>query len=374
MRSLITGAALLACWAQVARADAPGQPPVPIGEHARRLLDEAILASATAARPDATPDLVPRFKLAAEAAPHWAPALLDYAIALDRAAILEQAEAAYLAAAGAPDFPELRFTAAARAASLALDRGDAEAARAAVTLARAALPDDAAPYLLQARVALRLHDPGGAQAAARSALVRDPQDSEALCVLARAHLAQGNAGVARLFAARAAKVDPEDAEPILVQAEIARGTGDPAAELAAAQAAAEADAESADAALALGRALYERGLTAAALEQLSRAAELEPDAPAIRLALGTVLAEEGQKPQAEEQLLRAAKRAPAWPEPHLELARLKELQGDAKTALAEAKVFLRLSVRAPPPGHPIHALVQRCEETLRTRTQASVVQ
>src|SRR3989442_6547015 len=129
-------------------------------------------------------------------------------IAVDRATILMQAGATFQAVPAAAGFPERRFTAAARAASLALDRGDAEAARAAVTLARAALPDDAAPYVLQARVALRLHDPGAAQAAARSALVRDPQDSEALCVLARAHLAQGDAGVATLFAVRAAKVDP----------------------------------------------------------------------------------------------------------------------------------------------------------------------
>ena len=87
-----------------------------------------------------------------------------------------------------------------------------------------------------------------------------------------------------------------------------------------------------------------------------------------------MLAANGQKAQAVEQFLLAAKRAPGWPEPHLELARVKELDGDAKTALAEAKVFLRLSSKAPPPGHPIHALVQRCEEALRTPAQASVVQ
>jgi len=87
-----------------------------------------------------------------------------------------------------------------------------------------------------------------------------------------------------------------------------------------------------------------------------------------------VLGAQGQKPQAEAHLLLAARRAPGWAEPHLELARVKELEGDAKAALAEAKVFLRLSSRAPPPGHPVHALVQRCEEVLRTRAQASVVQ
>jgi Flp pilus assembly protein TadD len=341
------------------------------GEHARRLLDDALAAARTT---DAGPEAVARFKIAAEAAPHSAPALLDYAVALDRAGNLEQAEAAYLAAAAAADFPELRFTAAERAASLALDRGDAEAARSAVALAHAAFPDDPAPFVLQAQVALGLRDAAGAQAAARSALVRDPEDVDALCALARAHLAQGNAGVAKLLAARAARLDPEDAEPLLVQAEIARSAADPAAELAAERAGVEVDPSSGRAALALGRTLFERGLAAEALEQLSRAADLGPHVAAIRLAFGTVLAATGQKPQGVEQLLLAAKRAPGWPDPHLELARVKELEGDAKTALAEAKVFLKLSSKAPPPGHPIHALVQRCEEALRTRAQASVVQ
>jgi len=40
----------------------------------------------------------------------------------------------------------------------------------------------------------------------------------------------------------------------------------------------------------------------------------------------------------------------------------------------EAKLFLNLSTQPPPPGHPIHALVQRCEEALKQRGQASVVQ
>jgi len=48
--------------------------------------------------------------------------------------------------------------------------------------------------------------------------------------------------------------------------------------------------------------------------------------------------------------------------------------GDAQGALAEAKLFLSLSTEPPPPGHPIHALVQRCEEALKQRAQASVVQ
>src|SRR5205823_5129869 len=80
-------------------------------------------------------------------------------------------ERQYGAAAAAADFPQVRFSAAARAASLALDRGDVAAARRAVELARAALPDDAAPLVLEARIALALHDAGAAQAAARAALM-----------------------------------------------------------------------------------------------------------------------------------------------------------------------------------------------------------
>ena len=61
--------------------------------------------------------------------------------------------------------------------------------------------------------------------------------------------------------------------------------------------------------------------------------------------------------------------------PHFELARVKlDGDGDAQGALAEAKLFLRLSKVTPPASHPVHALVQRCEEALKQRTQASVVQ
>src|SRR5207245_2517796 len=117
VRKLTLAAALLAGWAQAARAQAAA----PASEHARRLLEEALVASRAAPRAiDAGPDLVARFKLAAQAAPRSAPALLDYAVALDRAANLERAEAAYLAAASAADFPELRLAAAERAASPAV--------------------------------------------------------------------------------------------------------------------------------------------------------------------------------------------------------------------------------------------------------------
>ncbi len=78
---------------------------------------------------------------------------------------------------------------------------------------------------------------------------------------------------------------------------------------------------------------------------------------------------------AEQALRRAVALSPRAAEPHFELARLKlDGDGDAQAALAEAKLFLSLSTQPPPPGHPIHALLQRCEEALKQRAQASVVQ
>ena len=61
MRKLTLAAALLAGWVQAARAQAAA----PADEHARRLLDEALLASAAPRTMDAGPDLLARFKLAA---------------------------------------------------------------------------------------------------------------------------------------------------------------------------------------------------------------------------------------------------------------------------------------------------------------------
>ena len=343
------------------------------GERGRRLLDEALLASsAPAHRPG---DLVSRFKAAVDAAPGSISALLDYAIVLDRAGRLDEAEQAYRSAAQIAGAPDAQLTAARRAAALALDRGDAEAARGVAALAAAALPDDPGPRILEAEVALASGDLAGALAWARVALARTAQDVHALCVLARIHLAQGSAGTARILASRAAQLDPEDAEPLLVQVEIARAQSEPAAELAAARAAVAADPASAEAAVALGRALFERGQAAQATEELTRAAELGPELAPVHLALGSVLAAQERQAQAEEHLSRAAQLAPRAPEPHYELARLKlEGQGDAKTALEQAKLFLRLSTKPPPPGHPVHALVQRCEEALKGRAQASVVQ
>src|SRR5438309_7346672 len=127
-------------------------------ERARRLLDDAVLASASERPSDPSQDPSARFHVALEAAPRWAPALFDYAVALDRMGKLEEAEAAYCAAAVADDFPDLRFEAAARAASIAFDRGNAVGARSAVELARAALPEGAAPFRRESRRPPARHD------------------------------------------------------------------------------------------------------------------------------------------------------------------------------------------------------------------------
>ena len=346
------------------------------GERSRRLLDEALLALKAARKPGLLDgDVVGRFRAAADAAKDSVPALLDYAVALDRAGKLFEAEAAYRAATSGTGMDELRFAAAARAAALAIGRGDEAAARSTVQLAQAAMPDDIEPLQLEADVALAFGDGAGAQAAARRILARDPQDVDALCALARAHLALGSPGTAKVLAMRAAQIDKEDARPLLVEAEIARSRGDAAAEMLAVRAAAGTDPDSPDAALALGRALFERGQTGEAIDEMMRAAELAPDAAAAHLAVGVALASADRKPEAAEHLAAAARLAPLSPEPHYELARLHlDGLGDAKAALEQAKLFLRLSTRTPPPGHPIHALLQRCEEALRSRTQASVVQ
>jgi tetratricopeptide (TPR) repeat protein len=354
----------------------PAAPQPAAGERARRLLDEALLALSTAQKLNALDtDVLARFRAAADAAKDSVPALLDYAVALDRAGKIDEAEAAYRTAAGAPGPADLRFAAASRAAALAVARGDDGAARAAVQLAASAMPDDSDSLQLEADVALALGDAQGAQAAARKILARDPEDVDALCALARAHLALGSPGSAKVLAARAARIDPQDAEPFLVEAEVARARSDAPGEMAAVRAAATADEDSAEAALALGRALFERGQSGEAIDELMRAADLAPDAAAVHLALGIALAAADRKPEAVEHLLVAARLAPRSPEPHYELARLHlDGLGDAKAALEQAKLFLRLSTKTPPPGHPIHALLQRCEEALKSRTQASVVQ
>jgi tetratricopeptide (TPR) repeat protein len=193
--------------------------------------------------------------------------------------------------------------------------------------------------------------------------------------MARANLAQGQPGAAGIFAGRAARADATDPEPLLVKAEIARAANEPAAELAAVQAAVEVAPDAPQAQLALGRALYERGDLNGALNALEDAVELDAGSYPAALAYGQALAQAGQPAEAEEALQRAVALAPRAPEPHLDLARLKlDGDGDAQSALHEAKLFLTLSTTPPPPGHPVHALVQRCEEALKQASQASVVQ
>lgn len=338
------------------------------GEKAKRLLTEALAADGKLPQDQS----LAKFRMAAEAEGAPGPALFDLAIALDKAGRAAEAEKAYRAAASVRG--ALGFDAAARLASFASARGDAQAAREAVALGEAAW-SGAASRVLRAQVELALGNPQAATSAARAVLQTDPTDVRALCVLARAQLAQGNPGVAKVLAARAAQADAQDAEPILVRMEIARAAHEPAAELEAARAAVEADPGSPQAALSLGRALYERGLADEALDELDRAVDLDPASYAARLALGEALVDSGKGRKAQEALAQAIALSPKAAEPHLALARLKlDSEGDAQAALAEAKLFLTLSTQPPPPGHPIHALLLRCEEALKQRAQASVVQ
>jgi len=337
------------------------------GERGKRLLGEALSAAASLPPEQA----VEKFRGVTQAAPSAA-AWFDLGVALDRAGRGVEAEQAYRSAV-AKD--AIGYEAAARAAALAASRGDAAAARESVARARSALGDVPAARALEARIELALQNLGAAQAAVKSALARAPTDPGALCAMARVQLALGQRGAAKIFAGRAAQADPSDPEPALVQAEIARAAGEPAAELEALRAAVDLDPESSRAQLALGRALFERGQLAAATAAIGEAAERDPASYAASLALGQVLSAANQMKPAEQALRRAVALSPRAAEPHFELARLKlDGDGDAQTALAEAKLFLSLSTQPPPPGHPIHALLQRCEEALKQRAQASVVQ
>ena len=338
-------------------------------ERGKRLLGEALRAAATL--PPA--ESIAKFQGVVQAAPSAA-AHFALGVALDRAGRGLEAEQAYRAAAAAEKGP-VAYEGAARAAALAAARADADAAREAVALARAALADAAPAHVLRARIELALGNPGAAQAAVKSALAQADAGAGALAVMARAQLAQRQAGVARIFAARAVQADPSDPEPLLVNAELARAAGNPAAELEALRAAVELDGDSPRAQLALGRALYERGQLDAALNAFEDSAELDAASYAAALAYGQSLAAAKQMKPAEQALRKAVALAPKAADPHFELARLKlDGDGDAQAALAEANLFLTLSRQPPPPGHPIHVLVQRCEEALKQRAQASVVQ
>jgi tetratricopeptide (TPR) repeat protein len=337
-------------------------------ERAKRLLGEA-LSAAKGLDPE---QAVEKFQAAAQAEP--SPAThFDLAVALDRAGHALEAEQEYRAAGTAKG--ALGYEAAARAASLAAARGDAQAARSALALSDAAMPGIVAGRVLRAELELALGNASAAQAAARAALAQAPNDVRALCAMARAVLAQGQPGAARIFAARAERADATDPEPLLVKAAVARASGEPSAELAAVRAAVEVAPDAPQAQLALGRALYERGDVNGALNALEDAIDLDPASFPAMLAYGQALAQAGQAKEAEEALERAVALAPRAPEPHLELARLKlDGDGDAQSALREAKLFLSLSTNPPPPGHPVHVLVQRCEEALKQASQASVVQ
>ena len=361
-----------AAVAAPAPAPAPVKPPEGPGEHARRLMDDALLAQKNAAQVGQDV-VVQKFQAAAEAAPGPGPALYDLAVALDRAGRTAEAEKAWLSMAQGRG--ELAYLAGERAVALAIGRGDPQAARAALELAEKAALGDPDARVLRAEVENLLGDAQAAQSAARSVLTQDPKNVRALCALARAHLKLGSPGTARVLAARAAGFDAEDALPLIVKAEIARAENEPAAEVAAARAAVETDGESAEAALLLGRALFERGLNGEAVDALARAADLDKASYPAALALGQALASSGQTEEAEKALTRSVALAPKAAAPHLELARLKlDGDNDAQAALTEAKLFLTLSTPTPPPGHPVHALVQRCEEALKQRAQASIVQ
>jgi tetratricopeptide (TPR) repeat protein len=333
------------------------------GERAKRVLGEALASSASLSPAEAAV----RIEAAAKGAPS-PEAQFDYAVALDRAGLREEAEKAYreIAQTDAGLFPE----AVERAAALAAARKDPKTAREDLKVA-----DASGPSSLRAEIELALGDAVAAQAAAREVLARRPLDVRALCAMARAQLLAGWPDTAKLLASRAGSADPKDAEPVLVKAEIARAANLPADELAAARGAVQMDPRSVPAALELGRALYERGQLDEAVASFESAAKLDPASYAAALALGQALEASGDAEAAQRELHRATALSPRAAEPHYELARIAlDEQDDAQAALREAKLFLSMSEEPPPASHPIHALMQRCEGTLKQRPQASVVQ
>jgi TolA-binding protein/Tfp pilus assembly protein PilF len=345
-----------------------------VSERARRLLAEALQAAQASAF-EATPDVVGRFRAVLSAAPSWSVAQLDLATMLDRQGAPDEAEKMYRQVALAAVADEARQAAAARAATLALARGDGKAALLAVEGAQHALPGALWPLELRAEVELSLRDDRAAQRAARAVLTHAPKSIAALCALARAQLSSGFAGTARLLALRAAEAAPRDARPHLVFAAVARQNDEPASELSALKAAAAADPRSAAAAQLLGEALHGRGLEDDALAQLTRATQLAPRDAGPHLGLGALLAALGRPARAVDELDLAARLAPHAAQPHLELARLHlDAEQDPKSALAEAEKFLQLSPTPPPAGHPVYLLVQRCDQALKGHGQAPVVQ
>jgi TolA-binding protein/Flp pilus assembly protein TadD len=336
------------------------------GERAKRVLGEALAAAKSLPPLEA----VAKVEAAAQGAPS-PEARFDLAVMLDRSGRAEDAEKVYRQIAeGDGDYAQ---DAAERTAALAVLRKDGQGARAALKLAEASDPDE--PSLFHAEVELALGNPAAAQPVVRSVLARQPLDVRALCTMARVQLGLGQPAVAKLLADRAGAVAPKDPEPLLIKAQIARVAGMPAQELAAARAAANLDPQSLPAALEFGRALFERGQMDAAVASFQTATKLAPASYAAALALGRALAAAGDPDAAQESLQRAASLAPRAAEPHFELARIAlDEQDDAQAALKEAKLFLSLSSQPPPASHPVYALMQRCEGTLKQPPQASVVQ
>ena len=346
-------------------------------EHARRLLDEALLAELELERKglEPTDEIVARFRGAANAMPQYLAAQFDFAVALERAGKLAEAEQAWRAAADAQAGEKaLRVVAAERAMYLALSRKDAPAARQAAQVAAALVKEPGSALSIKAEVELQLGAVEEAAKLARQALMHGPKNARALVVLARAQLALGQPGTAKILARRAASDAPQEAQPHLVLAEVARAASEGPAELAEARAAAEAQPGSLEAQMALGKLLFDRGDAAGAQVPFTKAVELDGDQAAPHLGLGAALAEQGQTAKAEDELGVAAELSPAAAGPHLLLARLKlDREHDAGAALEEAKLFLKLSQPAPPASHQVHLLMQRCERMLAGKSHGKPV-
>src|SRR5207245_241355 len=178
MRKLTLAAALLAGWAQAARAQAA----VPASEHARRLLDEALVASGAAPRAiDAGPDLVARFKLAGQAAPGSGSGLVRDPQDAGALCVLARAH---------------------------LAQGNVGVAKLLAARAAKADPEDAEPLLVQAEIARGAGDPAAELAAARAAVETDGDSARAALALGRTLFERGLAVGALEQLSRAAELSP----------------------------------------------------------------------------------------------------------------------------------------------------------------------
>lgn len=170
--------------------------------------------------------------------------------------------------------------------------GDAEAQ---LRSALAVAPDARAPRLALARVLNDGAAPRRAEAEARRLLARDAHDAEALVVLAAAQRATGRRGDAAesYRAALAARPD---------------------------YAVAHHD---------YGALLCELERGEAALAELERAARLGAHSPQLDYNRGSALFSLGRLDEAEAALRDAVVAAPAWLDPHVLLAKLRFMRGDA---------------------------------------------